>query len=117
MSTKTENPNTTTVASTGYLQKLKLKWELESTMQVLLVLLVFSLTGSTVVFLRKALFDVLGFDASTAFWLKTVTYILFILPAYQIMLLVYGFIFGQFTFFWNKEKKMFNRIKKLFVKK
>jgi hypothetical protein len=116
MSDKTVNTDTT-VASTGYLQKLKSKWELESTMQVLLVLLVFSLTGSSVVYLRKALFTLMGFDADTAFWLKTVTYILFVLPSYQVLLLVYGFIFGQFNFFWNKEKKMFNNIKKLFVRR
>jgi hypothetical protein len=33
------------------------------------------------------------------------------------MLLVYGFIFGQFRFFWEKEKQMVQRIGKLFTRK
>jgi hypothetical protein len=100
----------------GFLGKLQNKWELDSIYQVIIVLLVFSLTGSTVVFLRKSLFAVIGFDETTAFWLKTVTYIGFVMPAYQFLLLGYGALFGQFRFFWNKEKKMLQRIKKAFTR-
>jgi hypothetical protein len=39
-------------------------------------------------------------------WIKTIAYILFVFPAYQVLLLTYGFILGQFSFFWEKEKKM-----------
>jgi len=39
---------------------------------------------------------------------------LLVLPLYQIFLLVYGFIFGQFTFFWEKEKQFIRRIGRLF---
>ncbi|MFW5726702.1 MAG: DUF6787 family protein, partial [bacterium] len=35
-------------------------------------------------------------------------------PAYQFLLLGYGALFGQFQFFWNKEKKMLKRISKTF---
>ncbi len=105
-----------TTLSKGYLEKLKLKWGLTSILQVIIVLLVFSITGTTVVFLRKTLFGWIGFTSETAFWLKSVVYILFMLPAYQVLLLFYGSLFGQFNFFWNKEKKMFLFIKKLFVK-
>src|SRR5690606_25965923 len=106
-----------TTVPKNFVEKLKIKWGLESIFQVIIVLLVFSITGTTVVFLRKTLFGWLGFDDSTNFWLKTVTYILFMLPAYQTLLLFYGSLFGQFEFFWNKEKKLFNAIKKLFVRK
>jgi hypothetical protein len=33
------------------------------------------------------------------------------------MLLIYGFIFGQFRFFWEKEKQMVKRIGRLFAGK
>lgn len=101
----------------GFLSRLQEKWKLDSALQVVIVLLVFSLTGSTVVVLRKALFGWMGFDETTAMWLKTVTYIAFIIPSYQLLLLTYGALFGQFTFFWNKEKKMLAGIKKVFSRR
>jgi hypothetical protein len=78
------------------------------------VLVVFTLTGSTVVLIRKFLFAAIGFDATTPFWLKTITYLLFVMPFYQVLLLAYGFLLGQFSFFWEKEKKLARRIGKLF---
>lgn len=88
------------------LTRLQEKWGLESLLQVIAVLVVFSLAGSSVVFLRKTFFGFLGFNELTPMWLKTITYILFVFPAYQILLLTYGFLLGQFNFFWEKEKKM-----------
>ncbi len=88
------------------LTRLQAKWGLDSLVQVIAVLVVFSLAGSSVVFLRKTFFGFLGFDENTSMWVKTITYILFVFPAYQILLLTYGFILGQFSFFWEKEKKM-----------
>lgn len=93
-----------------WLVRLQSKWELNSVRQVLTVLLVFSLTGSTVLFLRKALFSWVGFNATTSWWLKTVTYLCFVMPAYQVLLLAFGALFGQFRFFWNKEKRLLRRV-------
>lgn len=101
----------------SFLDKLKTKWQLDSMLQVIAVLAVFTLTGSTVVYIRKFLFAFLEFNEATPFWLKTVTYLLFVFPAYQVMLLVYGFALGQFSFFWEKEKKMLSRMGSLFRKK
>jgi len=92
---------------TDFLSKLKRKWGVESPVQFGLILLVFSITGMTVVFLRQAFFELMGFDEQTSFWLKTVAYLLFIFPAYQILILVYGFLLGQFDFFWSKERRLF----------
>ena len=33
-----------------------------------------------------------------------------ILPVYNILLLFYGFVFGQFHFFWKFEKRMLSRM-------
>jgi hypothetical protein len=104
----------TLTAERGFLYRLKEKWGLQSLMQVVAVLAVFTLTGSTVVWIRRFLFDVLGFDDTTPFWLKTVTYLLFIMPFYQLLLLAYGFLLGQFSFFWEKEKKLARRIGRAF---
>lgn len=117
MENKVQSAEITETVPTSFLDKLKAKWQLDSLLQVVAVLAVFTLTGSTVVYIRKFLFAFLGYDDATPFWLKTVTYLLFIFPAYQLMLLGYGFMLGQFRFFWEKEKKMARRIASLFAKK
>ncbi|WP_053406348.1 DUF6787 family protein [Persicobacter sp. CCB-QB2] len=99
------------LAKVGWIAKMEKKWELDSAWQVLIILLVFSLTGSTVVWLRKGLYFALGYDDTTPMWLKVITYLVFVFPSYQILILVYGWIFGQFDFFWKKEKKMLQRMR------
>lgn len=98
-----------------FLEKMKEKWGLNSLFQVVLILIVFALTGSSVLFLKGIIFKLLGIEHIGG-WKGTALYLLLIFPLYQILLLVYGFIFGQFSFFWEKEKKMGRAIKRLFVK-
>jgi len=43
-------------------------------------------------------------------WVFSLVYYLLILPVYNVILLIYGFIFGQFSFFWEFEKRMFRRM-------
>ena len=88
------------------MNRLKHKWGLTSSLQVILVLLTFSLAGSSVVVLRQWYFGALGFDAQTAFWIKALAYVVFMFPAYQLLILAYGSLLGQFRFFWEKEKKL-----------
>jgi hypothetical protein len=40
-----------------------------------------------------------------------------ILPVYNVFLLLYGSLFGQFRFFWEFEKRFFNRIVSIFKSK
>ena len=103
--------------NTNFLTKLQHKWGVESLFQVFLILLAFSLAGSSVVFFRKLLFNLLGYNSLTPFWLKTVTYIIFIFPTYQVLILLYGTLLGQFNFFWEKEKKLGRAIKKMFTRR
>ncbi len=95
----------------AWISRLQQKWGVETTRQVLVILVIFSLAGSSVVWLRKGLFFLLQYDDHTPLWLKTVTYIIFVFPAYQCLLLLYGFLLGQFDFFWEKEKKMLKWVK------
>ena len=100
----------------SFFDKLQAKWKLKSLFQVVMVLVVFSLTGMTVVFVRPIIFSWFNFDDQTPFWVKTITYILLIFPMYQILILIYGAILGQFAFFWEKEKKLFNILTRPFKK-
>lgn len=101
----------------GWLERLRTRWGLTSLLQVVVILIVFSVTGMSVVFLRKSLFAFLGFGEQTPLWIKSITYILFVFPAYQVLILAYGFLFGQFTFFWAKEKRMLQAIKRVIVRR
>jgi hypothetical protein len=98
-------------------KKLKLKWGLESDFHVFIILVVFAATGTTVVAIKGLFFQMLGFESEGSNLVKTILYLIFIFPAYQALLLLYGFLFGQFTFFWNKEKMLAQRVLGIFKKK
>lgn len=106
-----------TATNYNWIERLQQKWGVTSVWSVIAILLTFTFSGSTVVWLRKGLFSLLNYDGSTPFWLKTITYLVFIFPTYQALLLIYGFILGQFRFFWEKEKKLFKwLVGKIFAK-
>jgi hypothetical protein len=92
----------------NWIEKLRHRWNLESAWQVGIVLLVFACTGTTVMLIKKPLLTWLAGDRGDT-TLASVLYYIFILPLYNIILLGYGFIFGQFRFFWNFEKRFLER--------
>ena len=91
-----------------YFRKLQEKWHLKNIAQVIIVLIVFACTGFTVLFLKRPLMSLLTSD-NHSIWYDVFYYVL-ILPAYNLVLLFYGFVFGQFSFFWEFEKRLFNRL-------
>lgn len=95
----------------AWMKKLQDRWGVNSIGQVVLILLTFACTGFSVLFLKEPLYRLAGITEETSAWIRVPFYLLTILPAYQVLLLFYGFIFGQFQFFWNFEKKMFSRFK------
>ncbi|MFT6893804.1 MAG: hypothetical protein ACJAWX_001411 [Algoriphagus sp.] len=99
----------------GFLQRLQTKWKLDSLFQVVMVLVVFACTGFTILFIKNPILDFFGVEKGG--FLNTLLYLLLVLPLYQIFLLIYGFVFGQFRFFWEKEKQIFRRIAQVFSKK
>lgn len=92
----------------SWIRKMQDKWGLKSLWQVILVLIVFSCTGFTVLFIKNPILQLISGGAEREWWM-TVIYIILILPIYNIILLIYGFIFGQFAFFWKYEQKMLKR--------
>ncbi|HEY3429659.1 MAG TPA: DUF6787 family protein [Cyclobacteriaceae bacterium] len=92
-----------------WIDKLQQRWNLGSTWQVIIILVVFACTGTTVLLIKKPLFDYWFPDGEKPLW-ANITYYILILPVYNILLLAYGFVFGQFKFFWDFEKRFFNRI-------
>jgi hypothetical protein len=93
----------------SWLDKLQTRWGLKSISQVIIVLIVFACTGFSVLFLKRPVVAFFTSDGETNIWFSVIYYIL-ILPIYNIILLFYGFIFGQFSFFWAFEKRMWYRM-------
>ena len=93
----------------SWIDRLKSRWNVGSAFQVVIILIVFACTGFTVLFLKRPLFAYL-FDGGEIPWWASVVYYILILPVYNLFLLFYGFIFGQFRFFWNFEKRLFARL-------
>lgn len=79
--------------------KFKVKWNITSNWQLTIILIVFSVTGSAALIVRRFVFELIGITSETSMWLKVPLYILILVPAYQILLLVIGTIFGQYRFF------------------
>jgi hypothetical protein len=93
----------------SWIDRLQKRWKVESLLQVVIILVVFACTGFTVLFLKRPLFNYLYEGADIPWWASVVYYV-FILPIYNVILLFYGFIFGQFRFFWNFERRLFARL-------
>lgn len=90
--------------------KFKLKWNITSNWQLTVIFIVFSVTGSAAMVVRKFVFEWIGITSETTMWLKAPLYILILIPAYQILLIVVGTIFGQYRFFYEFQKKSIGRL-------
>ena len=70
----------------------------------------FAVTGSSSVFVGRPIMKLIGITKEN---LNPILYwILFIIIGlifYQILLVTFGWLFGQFKFFWEFEKKMLRR--------
>jgi len=99
------------------INKLKEKWNIQSHWDFIAIMLVFSLAGMSIGFFRRPVFHALGITVQTPLWIKIVIYIPLIVPIYQLNLIIYGFLLGQFHFFWEKEKRLIKYLFQVFVTK
>ncbi|MBL7952335.1 MAG: diacylglyceryl transferase [Flavobacteriales bacterium] len=90
------------------MQRLSARWGVRPA-RVLIILLVFACTGFTVLFLKRPVVAYFVGDGEQPA-LFTVLYYVLILPVYNVFLLIYGALFGQFRFFWEFEKRFFRRL-------
>lgn len=81
--------------------------------QAVVILLVFALTGSATVKVTAPITNALLSDDMPR-WQWWTFRILIITPIYQVLLLFFGTVFGQFRFFWEKEKALGRLIIRLF---
>ena len=89
------------------MERLKKKWNINSNLQLVIILIVFAITGSASLFVSSPILDFFGMTKeSMASWLYHPLRLILIFPVYQVLIIIIGTIFGQFKFFWAFEKKM-----------
>ena len=74
--------------------------------QLIIIFIVFGITGSLSVILGKyVLINIFGesFLNNDYYWLLR---LILIFPIYQVLLIIVGALFGQFRYFWEIEKKI-----------
>lgn len=90
-----------------WFNRLKAKWGVTGP-RVVLILIVFGCTGFTILAIKKPILTAISEDGNNTIF--SILYYVLILPVYNLVLLLYGFLFGQFSFFWEFEKRMLFRI-------
>ena len=98
-------------------ERLKTKWGINSNWDVLAILIVFAISGSSILFVKPLWYSLFNITEDTPTWIRVTVWIAMVFPTYQAFLLIYGFLLGQFKFFWAKEKAMYNAVANLFRKK
>ena len=89
------------------MERLKKKWKITSNFQLIVILVVFAITGSASLVVSTPILDFIGFSKESINpWLYHPLRLILIFPVYQVLIIVIGTIFGQFKFFWDFEKKM-----------
>ncbi|WP_041801608.1 DUF6787 family protein [Flagellimonas ruestringensis] len=92
-------------------KKVENKWKVDYKWEMIAIFIVFAITGSLSGKLAGPLVHWIGLDSenvhSAVYWALR---ILLIFPIYQILLVFIGWLFGQYQFFWDFEKKMLKRM-------
>ena len=91
-------------------KKLENRWIVKQKYEMISLFLVFAFTGSSSVFIGRPIINFIGVTKDNLnivlYW---ILYILIRLLFYQVLLVIFGWLFGQFTFFWNFEKKILRK--------
>ena len=84
------------------MEKLKKAFKVKSSYQLVVVFIVFGITGSLSLFVSDYILDFLNLDSF-------ILSLLLLLMIYQLLLIIIGTLFGEFTYFWAMEKKIISR--------
>ena len=94
------------------IDKLVNKFEAESIQHLIIIFIIFALSGSGSIFLSSPILTILSLEQLISFYpLYLFVRIILIIPIYQLLLILVASIFGQFNYFWKFEKKFLQRIK------
>ena len=84
------------------MNRLKEIFRVGSTYQLIIVFIVFGITGSLSLILSEYISSLYNLN-------NILMSMILILLTYQVLLIIIGTMFGQFQYFWAMEKKIFRR--------
>ena len=94
------------------MDKLVKKFQANSIQHLLIIFIVFALSGSGSLFISSPILKVLSLEELISYYpLYIIVRIILIIPIYQLLLIIIASLFGQFNYFWRFEKKFLKRIK------
>ena len=87
-----------------FMDKLKNLFRVSSTYQLIVVFIVFGITGSMSLVISDYISGFFNLD-------NIILSMIFVLMIYQVLLIIIGTLFGEFDYFWEMEKKILSRFK------
>lgn len=99
------------------MKRLKEKWGISNNWQLTVIFIVFAITGSTSAKFAGPITEVIGITKEMGWFIYWPTRILAIFPLYQVLLVFFGWLFGEYVFFWAFEKKMLRSMRLGFLLK
>ena len=90
---------------------LEKRWILRYRWEMIRVFIVFAITGTSSMYVGRPIIKLIGINKEILnpllYW---VLFIIIGLFLYQILLITFGWLFGQFQFFWEFEKRMLSKL-------
>ena len=94
------------------IDKLVNKFQANSIQHLVIIFLVFALSGSGSLFISSPILKALSLEELISpYPLYIFVRIILIIPIYQLLLIIIASLFGQFNYFWKFEKKFLKRLK------
>ena len=87
------------------MKKLKERWGITSNFQIVIIYIVFGITGSVSAYISGPLTNIIIGESELHWLIKLLIRIIVLTPIYQVLLLFFGYIFFQYKFFNNFVKK------------
>lgn len=86
---------------------LKKRWGIESNFQLVLIFIVFAINGSLSARISGFVMNYFGINNENTHWVSFyIILIIIVLPLYPLLLMFFGYLFGQSKFFFPFSKKM-----------
>lgn len=94
------------------LKKIIDKFNARSFKHLIIIFLVFALSGSASLLMSSLILNAINLKELIIFYpLYLLVRIIFLIPIYQLVLIIIATLFGEFRYFWNFEKKFFKRLR------
>ena len=87
------------------MKKLKERWGITSNFQIVIIFIVFGITGSVSAYISGPLTNIIIGESELHWLIKLLIRFIVLTPIYQVLLLFFGYIFFQYKFFYNFVKK------------